>query len=130
MDRAKIIQARNLLNEVLNDEVEPPSTDLPPENEWQWKNGNKWKAKGDHTGNLVVILREDWNPSGVWAMRADGTWEALDYTGRANGNRTHWRGTHPGARYLNGARGGGVRVWFGDEFLFIPLPGRSREDYE
>lgn len=129
MDRAKIAQARDLLNEVLNEDIDPPSDNLPPEDQWVWGNGNLWKPISDH-GKLVVLLREDWSPTEVWAVKSDGSWENLNGTGRANGNRTHWRGTEPGGRgYANGNRGGGIRVWFRDEFLFIPLPGRSKERY-
>lgn len=130
MDKAKITQARNLLNEVLN--APPPSVELPPEDQCVWKNGNLWKPFSDTTNTLVVLLREDWEPLNVEAMLTTGEWELLTYAGRANGNRTHWRGSLPGGKgYKNGPGNGGVRVWFSEQsYIRIYLPGKSKERYE
>ena len=127
----KVRQARDLLNEVLEEE---PDNFPIPEEQLVWKHGNVWKPDAESDGNLVAVLRDDWPlPDKVQVLLRDGvTWADMRYTGSDhNGNRHHYRGNHPGGIHYAGKRkGGGCRVWYGSEFGHIALTGPPGGRYD
>ncbi len=104
-----------------------------PDDQLEFENGNVWKPKSESDGNLVVILRNDWAlPDMVKVQLKNGMWLGMRYTGSDhNGNRHHYRGGYPGgANYAGARQGGGVRIYYKNEFKVIPLPGPPRGRYE
>jgi hypothetical protein len=63
--------------------------------------GFLWKPVSDSNGNLVVILPSQYNGK-VSSVSVNG--ERGSFSGIANGNRTHWRFSKPGAAYGSNAR--------------------------
>lgn len=124
-------EARALIDNVIKElegDLEPPSPNIP-ESELVWEGGNVWKPISESDGNAVVILRSEWPvPSRVSCLADNGVWETFRYTGIANGDRYHFRGSRTGAGYKGRRAGGGVRVYFGsgDDYVFIPFPGPPR----
>ncbi|MFO1522287.1 MAG: hypothetical protein U1G05_09665 [Kiritimatiellia bacterium] len=58
--------------------------------------GFLWKPVSDSNGDLVVILPSQYNGK-VSSVSVNG--ERGSFSGIANGNRTHWRFSKPGAAY-------------------------------
>lgn len=80
--------------------------------------GFLWKPRSDHRGTLVVLLPSRFvQPfDRVTVQRRSGNYERLTFTGFANGNRQHWRGSLPGGKYLPGSllvaeNGANVCAW-------------------
>lgn len=63
--------------------------------------GFLWKPVSDSNGNLVVILPSQYNGK-VSSVSVNG--ERGSFSGIANGNRTHWRFSKPGAAYGSNAK--------------------------
>ena len=63
--------------------------------------GFRWKPVSDSNGNLVVLLPSQYNGK-VSSVSVNG--ERGSFSGIANGNRTHWRFSKPGAAYGSNAR--------------------------
>lgn len=63
--------------------------------------GFLWKPVSDSNGNLVVLLPSQYNGK-VSSVSVNG--ERGSFSGIANGNRTHWRFSKPGAAYGSNAR--------------------------
>ena len=63
--------------------------------------GFLWKPVSDSNGNLVVLLPSQYNGK-VKSVSVNG--EQGSFSGIANGNRTHWRFSKPGAAYGANAR--------------------------
>ena len=63
--------------------------------------GFLWKPVSDSNGNLVVLLPSQYNGK-VSSVSVNG--EKGSFSGIANGNRSHWRFSKPGAAYGSNAR--------------------------
>ena len=63
--------------------------------------GFLWKPVSDSNGNLVVLLPSQYNGK-VKSVSVNG--EQGSFSGIANGNRSHWRFSKPGAAYGANAR--------------------------
>ncbi len=63
--------------------------------------GFLWKPISESNGNLVVLLPSQYNGK-VSSVSVNG--ERGSFSGIANGNRTHWRFSKPGAAYGNNVR--------------------------
>ena len=63
--------------------------------------GFLWKPVSDSNGNLVVLLPSQYNGK-VSSVSVNG--ERGSFSGIANGNRTHWRFSKPGAAYGSNAK--------------------------
>lgn len=105
--------------------LEESQSSSPSEATDSFDNGNVWKPVSD-SGTLVVILKESYNANTVTVKTKDGSYEDLRYTGRANGNRQHWRGIYPGSRYAGMRLGGGVTVEEGNLTTWIPLKDKPK----
>ncbi len=57
--------------------------------------GFLWKPKSENTGNLVILLPSSYSSS--CKVTANGT--SIPYSGRANGNRPHYRSSQPGSSF-------------------------------
>ena len=87
----------------------PEPTPTPPpdpiECEEGFTNGNLWKPKASADsstpGLLVVLIRPLYREMECTAVRKGGQVEQLRFTGFANGNRGHYRGSRPGGDYKN-----------------------------
>lgn len=127
----KLEEAKRLITEVQEALGEPTSPIPVPEDQLVWKNGNLWKPEGDHSNNLVILLRADWpKPDKVLALDDSDSWELLTYTGQSNPDRYTYRGSKPGKDYRGRRAGGGVRVYWGGNYGFIPLTGPARERWD
>lgn len=119
--------------EDIRDELNGGSAPFPiPDDQLVWKNGNLWKPTSESDNRLVVLLRADWpRPDYVQALTDNDKWETLEYTGSDhNGNRHHYRGNLPGVGYRGRRKGGGVRVFYGEDYGYIPIPGPAKERHE
>lgn len=100
--------------------------------------GNVWKPEGDETGSiyggkLVVILKESYPDFDYCEVkRRNESWERMTYTGRANGNRQHYRGASPGGpAYAGKNKDGGVRCFKpGGQLCFWPIPGAPKNRWD
>ena len=115
---------------------EDPGTTLPYHPSCQgpqsFSGGNLWKPRGENNPNLVVLLRASYPEFDLCEVRLrDGSWEAMEYTGRSNGDRLTYRGRQPGGDYYAGKkRMGGVRCFIGQEFCEYPIPGPPKDRHE
>lgn len=115
---------------------DPPGTTLPYHPSCQgpqsYSGGNLWKPRGDHSNNLVVLLKTAYPIFDFCEVRRkDGTWEVMGYTGLSNGDRQTYRGPRPGGDYYAGKmKNGGVRCFIGEEFCEFPIPGPPKERHD
>lgn len=120
-----INDAQTLLNYALEQLKGEPINFPIPEEQLKWENGNLWKPKADPVsrtpGKLVVVFRSDWpEPTSVQALTNEGVWETLTSSGQLEDGRWAFRGTREGKGYLGKRKGGGVRVFYGEDYGFIP----------
>ncbi len=69
----------------------------------KFRDGTLWKPKGDHSGALVVLIRDLFvKPfDSCYVVDINGVEEQMVFTGFSNGDRQTWRAMRPGGRYMN-----------------------------
>lgn len=131
-NKEKLNQAIELIEQVRDSLDEEPGDGFPiPESELRFKNGNLWKASSDSDGNAVLLLRADWpKPESVFVLSDEAVWVPLVYTGQSNPDRWTYRADRPGKDFAGKRKGGGIRIYYGGDYGFIPFPGPPRNRWE